>query len=72
MVLRAKGRITIPASIRRDLGISEGDKLELEASKGALVLKRKNVVTAHDIKGILGRGRVKIEEIEDAVGKDLS
>ncbi len=70
VVLREKGRITIPQSVRRDLGISEGEKLELQAKKGMLILKRKKIVTADDIKGILGRGRVRIEEIEDALGRD--
>ncbi|HZW58018.1 MAG TPA: AbrB/MazE/SpoVT family DNA-binding domain-containing protein [Nitrososphaerales archaeon] len=72
VTLREKGRVTIPASIRRDLGMSEGEKLDLKTKNGALILKRKKVVTADEIKGILGRGRVKIEETEEALGRDLS
>jgi AbrB family looped-hinge helix DNA binding protein len=36
-----KGRITIPAQIRRNLGIAKGDKLDITTKDGALILKRK-------------------------------
>jgi AbrB family looped-hinge helix DNA binding protein len=72
VTLREKGRVTIPASVRRDLGMFEGEKLELQAKNGALILKKKNIVTSDQIKGIMGRGRVKIEEIEDAIGRDAA
>jgi AbrB family looped-hinge helix DNA binding protein len=65
-----KGRITIPAQIRRDLGISKGEKLDITAKNGCLVLSRKKIVRVSDIKGIIGRSRVRIEEIEDAPGKE--
>jgi AbrB family looped-hinge helix DNA binding protein len=72
VTLREKGRLTIPAAVRRDLGMFEGEKLELQAKNGALVLRKKNVVTSDQLKGIMGRGHVEIEEIEDAIGRDLS
>ena len=65
-----KGRITIPAQIRRNLGISRGDKLDITTKDGALILKRKKTVTVSDIEGILGRHRVKLTDIDDSIGRD--
>jgi AbrB family looped-hinge helix DNA binding protein len=65
-----KGRITIPAQIRRNLGIAKGDKLDITTRDGALILKRKNTVTVSDIQGILGKHRVKLEDIDNAVGRE--
>lgn len=65
-----KGRITIPAQIRRNLGIGKGDKLEITTKDGALILKRKKTVTVSDIEGILGKRRVKLEDIDNAMGRE--
>jgi len=70
--LREKGRITIPASIRKALGLREGDRLQLSVDQGAIILKPERVVTAREIKGIIGPAKVKIEEVEEALGRDLS
>jgi len=65
-----KGRITIPAQIRRNLGISRGDKLDITTKDGALILKRKKTITVSDIEGVIGRHRVKLSDIDNAIGKD--
>jgi AbrB family looped-hinge helix DNA binding protein len=65
-----KGRITIPAQIRRNLGISRGDRLDITTKDGALILKRKKTVTVSDIEGILGRHKVKLTDIDDAIGRE--
>jgi AbrB family looped-hinge helix DNA binding protein len=65
-----KGRITIPAQIRRNLGISRGDRLDITTKDGALILKRKKTVTVSDIEGILGRHKVKLSDIDDAIGRE--
>jgi AbrB family looped-hinge helix DNA binding protein len=70
--LRDKGRITIPASIRKALGLRQGDQLQLSVERGAIVLRPERVVTAEDIKGIIGPAKVEIEEVEEALGRDLS
>lgn len=70
--LREKGRITIPVSIRKALGLREGDRLKLSVKRGAIVLKPERVVTAKEIRGILGPVKVKIEEVEEALGRELS
>ena len=69
--LREKGRITIPVSIRKALGLREGDRLQLSVDQGAIILKPERVVTAREIKGIIGPAKVKIEEVEEALGRDL-
>ena len=65
-----KGRITIPAQLRRNLGIAKGDKLEITTRDGALILKRKKTVTVSDIQGIIGKHRVKLEDIDNAMGRE--
>ena len=68
--VEAKGRITIPARLRRDLGITKGEKLDISSKNGAIILKRKNVISVSDMKGILGRSKVRLEDVEDALGKE--
>ncbi len=68
--VEGRGRVTIPAHLRRDLGITKGDKLEITAKDGAIILKRKRVVTVSDIYGALGSFSVNIEDIKDAPGKE--
>jgi len=72
VALREKGRIIIPASIRKALGLREGDHLQLSVKGGAIILKLKRVVTSDDIKGIIGPAEVDLEEVENALGRDLS
>lgn len=72
VALREKGRITLPASIRRSLGLREGDQLQLSAEGGAIILRPKRVVTADDLKGVLGSVKVDVEEVEEALGRGLS
>jgi AbrB family looped-hinge helix DNA binding protein len=64
-----KGRITIPAQIRRNLGISKGEKLDITTKDGALILRRKRTVTVLDIQGIIGKHRVKLSDIDNAMGR---
>lgn len=66
-----KGRITIPAKIRESLGLHKGDRLRLSIKNGTIILEPDNVIKAEDIKGIIGPTEVKIEEVEQALGRDL-
>jgi len=70
--LREKGRITIPAKLRRDLGLIEGEGLELMAKDGSLVLRPKRLTTAAQVRGILGPEKVRLEDVESALGEDTS
>ncbi|MEM2106722.1 MAG: AbrB/MazE/SpoVT family DNA-binding domain-containing protein [Candidatus Bathyarchaeia archaeon] len=72
VTLREKGRITIPASIRKTLGLFEGDRLQIIAERGAIVLRPKRIVTADEIKGIIGPIEVEVEDVERALGAELS
>jgi AbrB family looped-hinge helix DNA binding protein len=65
-----RGRVTIPAHLRRDLGITKGEKLEITSKDGAIILKRKRIVTVSDIHGSIGHYAVKIEDIEEAPGRE--
>ncbi len=70
--LGEKGRITIPARIREALGLREGDVLQLSIEGGAIILKPEKTVTAKQLKGVIGPAKVKLEEVEEALGSDLS
>ena len=70
--LGEKGRITIPASIRKALGLREGDRLILSVERGAVVLRPERTVTARELKGIIGPVAVEIKEVEEALGRELS
>jgi len=68
--LRDKGRITIPAPIREALGLKSGDVLRLLTKGGEIVLKPVKVVSADEIKGIIGPAEVELEDVEEALGRD--
>jgi AbrB family looped-hinge helix DNA binding protein len=38
VVLKGRGQITIPVNIRKTLGLNTGDLLEVEVSRGRIVL----------------------------------
>jgi AbrB family looped-hinge helix DNA binding protein len=69
IIVREKGRITLPLEIRKALALREGDKLELLIENGVIILKPKEVVRAKDLKGIISPIKVDLEEIEEAPGK---
>lgn len=48
--LSAKGQIVIPARIRKELGLSEGDRLFIERRQGEVILKP--VVKLSELRGI--------------------
>jgi hypothetical protein len=51
------------------LGITKGEKLDISSKNGAIILRRKKVVSVSDIKGIIGPSKVKIKDIEEALGR---
>lgn len=68
VVVREKGRITLPLSLRRRLGLKKGDALEIEIEKSRLVIKPQSAVTVESVGGILKVPEVDLEEIEGAIG----
>jgi AbrB family looped-hinge helix DNA binding protein len=69
-IVEAKGRVVIPASVRRQLGIKPGTELEIDVEKGGILMRPKRKVSAKDLLGIAGRERVKLEEVESSLGSE--
>jgi len=64
-----KGRITLPTKLLKALGMREGDILELDA-KGRAIVLRPIAVSVSETKGVAGKFRVDLEEVEEAMGKE--
>ncbi len=68
-VLTGKGQITIPISIRRQLNLKTGDRIEFEVESGSMRLIPATK-TVDEVFGMLSnrsRGSYSIEEIRDAL-----
>ena len=65
-----KGRVVIPADVRRRLGIKPGTKLEVDVRDGGIVMKPLRRVSARDLLGIAGRERVTLKEVEDSLAEE--
>ena len=48
--VKTKGQVTIPAELRHDLNLKEGDLLEVLVEDGGIVLKPKTVIDRYDEK----------------------
>jgi AbrB family looped-hinge helix DNA binding protein len=46
--VKTKGQVTIPAELRRDLNLKEGDLLEALVERGGILLKPKTVLDRYD------------------------
>jgi len=64
-----KGRMTIPRKLRLLLGIRDGDVLVVEVSGSGILLKPKGV-SVRDTWGLVQVGRVGVEEVEEAAGRE--
>ena len=53
VILKNRGQLTIPAKLRKSLGLTEGDLLEVEVRGGYIILKPLEV---------LERGPARVEE----------
>ncbi|MDG6940342.1 MAG: AbrB/MazE/SpoVT family DNA-binding domain-containing protein [Nitrososphaerota archaeon] len=71
VALREKGRLTLPAKIREAMALREGDTLKVSLEGGAIVLRPGRAVTVDAMKGVLGRGRVELKDVEDSLGTDV-
>lgn len=72
--LTSKGQLTLPKTVRDDLGLKEGDKVEFEKIDGRYVLRPRNR-SAMELAGILHRPGMKamtIEEMDEALAKALA
>ncbi|MEA2337598.1 MAG: antitoxin PrlF [Thermoanaerobaculia bacterium] len=72
----AQGQISVPAEIRRQLGIVPGSVLEWEVNDNTVVVRRKGKYTFDDIHRVLFAGRPvrhhTLEELKQAIGDHLS
>ena len=69
ITLTAKGQVTIPADIRRRLGLKPGDKVAFVEEDGKVVLVRQehNIEAAFGL--IKGKVGVSLEQMDEAVRK---
>lgn len=70
--LTAQGQISVPAEIRRKLGVGPGSVLEWDEQNDQVVVRRAGRFTSEDIRGALfpqGSSRKKPAEIRDAIRK---
>ena len=65
-----KGRVVIPADVRRRLGIRPGTELDVDVKDGGILMKPRRRVSARDLLGIAGRERVKLGEVEDSLADE--
>ena len=72
----AQGQISVPAEVRRQLGIVPGTTLEWEVKDNTVVVRRKGKYTFEDIHRLLFADRPvqyhTLEELKQAIGDHLS
>jgi len=65
-----KGRVVIPSSVRKLLGIKPGTELEVDIKDGGILMRPKRKLSARELQGIAGRERVRLEEVESSLGSE--
>jgi AbrB family looped-hinge helix DNA binding protein len=68
-VVEGKGRVVIPAEVRRRLGIKPGTELEVDVRDGGILMRPRRKDSARDLLGLAGTERVDLEEIEGSLAK---
>jgi antitoxin PrlF len=73
--LTSKGQMTLPKSVRDDLKVKAGDKIDVVKEAGRYVL-RPRTVSVMDLAGILGKppygAGMTVEEMDEALGQALA
>lgn len=74
LTLNEKGQITIPAPLRKKLGIKAGSQLRLFAELDAKTLTLSPTGSLHDAFGILPKPKkaLSIDEMNEAVEKSVA
>ena len=70
IAVREKGRVTLPARVREAMALQEGDVLDVALENGSIVLTPSRSVAVDDVRGIIGRFKVDLEEVEGALGSE--
>lgn len=61
--VKTKGQVTIPVRVRRDLGLEEGDYIEVQKSGRSITITPKNVVDRHpEIDAAIAEGLKDVRE----------
>jgi antitoxin PrlF len=72
----AQGQISVPAEVRRQLGIIPGSVLEWEVKDNTVVVRRKGKYTSEDIHRLLFANRPVVyhtlKELKQAIGDHLA
>ena len=72
-VVTRKGQVTVPADIRRELGLKKGDKVAFIVDQGSVKLVRKGSVVKRTAGVFKGRGPVlTAEELREAAEKAIA
>ena len=71
----AQGQISVPAEVRRKLGIGPGSVLEWEEEGDAVVVRKAGRYTSEDIhRAVFPRGKPatkKVDEFDNGVGRHM-
>jgi len=69
--LTTQGQISVPAEVRRKLGVGPGSVLEWDEQDGAIVVRRAGLYTSEDIRRVLFPDgpprRRSLKELKDGV-----
>lgn len=71
--ITAQGQISVPADVRRKLGVGPGSVLEWEEEGGKIVVRRSGTFTSEDIHNAIFKGRKPkkhtIEEMKEGIAQ---
>ena len=74
--LTAQGQISVPADVRKRLGIGPGSVIEWDEEDGKIVVRRKGRFTSEDIRrALFPEGppkRASIKEMKEAIGRGIA
>jgi len=68
--VEAKGRVVIPAKVRKQLGIKPGTELEVNVREGGIVMRPRRKVSAKDLLGVAGKENVNLQDLESSLADD--
>jgi len=74
--ITAQGQISVPAEIRKRLGIGPGSVIEWEEDGGKIVVRRSAKYTSEDIRKFLFPNgppkRASIKQMKEAIGRGIA
>jgi AbrB family looped-hinge helix DNA binding protein len=71
--ITAQGQISVPAEIRRKLGVGPGSVLEWKDEGDKVVVRRAGLYTSEDVHNALFKGKkpkpISVEEMKESIAK---